>query len=567
MSRSFALFDNTLVIEDSRLLAIYLRRIVMILASNARKAFEEYYPQFSNIEGLLKEGEDMALSIFATSSKNCVDTLSELDIYSISAEDILENMKSSYYMEELKELEKWYLSVLQNEAEKDAYRTARRKNRSKWVGYGFGIQGAITSAAKAGTLNMLSGAAHGTVNLVGKSFSMMGASMNKSQMFHSKDTRNRLASALYLDIFDWIYSLQKLVQQEGLQIQEITLPDEKRANSFFQNLQNRSLSQLQAYDIAFQIFATNPVEQEYYEYCISSFPEQQKPLLELAEYCGIDTQHLIDGILKKIVASMPHKTEEDTIRLYQALKEKQAELAIPNSEIIDNTECRLEKFDVDARTYRKMIFATREMRNEAERNYEKLSEISKKFDKKSKDECLKAIEAIKAESNIPAIEEYFLSDFENQIKKIEKKDAENRYNMLYKKCAKDIPELSKFKIKKIASFAFAILSLLGGGFFLWATVMALFDFEPSLFLPMIGMIVIFFLLCVCFGKMYDKAENAIKKFSPPELTDAMEKLENANREYENSDERHRKIFKRFFGDENSFTEIDMSGQATNQTTK
>lgn len=562
MEKTFLLFNQELTIDETLLLAIYLRHKVMIAAKNAQKTFEEYYPKFNSIEGLLKKGEDIAGEILAASAQSCVDALVGININFISANAILSNMRGSYFVEGLNELEKWYLSVLQSEADKDAYRTARRKNRSKWVGFGFGIQGALTGAAKAGALNMLSGAAHGTANMIGKSFSMLGTSMNKSQVFNSKDTCNKLAMALYMDIFDWIYFLQATVEREGFDIKKITQVDEEQAENYFQNLKRTSLSQSQAYNVAFQMFKTNPAKWEYYKYCIMSFPEQQKNLLELAEYCAFDTQPLKERILKKIVDSMPHRSEEDTLKLYQTLKEKQAELAISSSEIIDNTERKLEKFDVDARTYRKMIFATREMRVEAERNYEKLSEISKKFDRKSKDECLQAIEAIKAESNIPVVEEYFLSDFKKQIKKIEKESEKAAYDTLLASYSERNPELAKFRVKTKVLGLFWKLCLLVCVLSLILAFLALLDGEILIALLMLGPVVLFAVLGVWIETKTEKIKAVAKELMPPELADALEKLEKASKEYENSERENNIASGRFWGSEDSLTEIDMSGRAT-----
>ena len=467
MAEKFILFDQEMYVDDSLQLEILLRRAVMLAAQGAKKTFEEHYSHFNNIEGLLKKGEDEVIKIFTASAQFCVDTLTKLGVYSIAADDIVSSMRGSYFMGELGELEKWYLSVLQNEADKDAYRTARRKGRSKWVGYGFGIQGALTGAAKAGTLNMLSGAAHGTVNLIGKSFSMIGTSMNKSQMFQSKDTRNRLATALYMDISNWIYFLENAVQKEGYAVQEISPADEKRAESLFQNLKNPSLTHNQRYDIAFQLFETNPVVPEYYDYCVFQFPEQQKYLFQLGEYCGIDFSELKEKILQKIFDKASHKTEEETLQVYKKLQAKKADLGINDSKVITRTEKLLKDFDLEARTFRKIVYGTREIKAQAEREYNELLIICGDITSVAEEECQTLKLRISQGTYMVEVRDPFVHQLDCQIKRIEYNTAEAFYDELYRKSTIDNPKLkiakSWWKVPLVVTLLSLIFFFAGAG--------------------------------------------------------------------------------------------------------
>jgi hypothetical protein len=60
-----------------------------------------------------------------------------------------------------------YEDIIEDQAAKSAYRRTRAQNRGRWVGGGFGIEGAV----KAGVLNAGSGIMHGAANIVGNTFS------------------------------------------------------------------------------------------------------------------------------------------------------------------------------------------------------------------------------------------------------------------------------------------------------------------------------------------------------------------------------------------------------------
>lgn len=111
--------------------------------------------------------------------------------------------------------------------------------------------------------------------------------MSKGSMY--KEAADRLATAVYMDVYDWVYILERMISQSGLSIEPITMEDEQEATNLFTNLQNAHLDSTQQYNIAFQLFETNPCEREYYEHCLKQFPEQQKNLLSIAEYCLPDS--------------------------------------------------------------------------------------------------------------------------------------------------------------------------------------------------------------------------------------------------------------------------------------
>lgn len=361
MSQMFTLFNQELVIEDDYLLDIHVRRLVMHFAETAQKDFENFYQKkLHGMDDLIKKGEECAFTIMESQAQKCAEILASLDIYNISASTILRKMHGSYFSAEFEQLVNWYSSVLDTDAQKDAYRKARRQNRSRWVGVGLGLNGTAYAATQAGVLNLASGAAHGAVNLVGKSFSAIGTSISKNGMFKDKNTRKRLAQALYMDIYEWIYILESIISQSGIEIEPIPQRDEQRAANLFENLKSKNLDTKQYEQIAFQLFDTNPCEFEYYAYCIDKFPEQQKHLLALARYCHVDEDILADTILRKVYDSMPHSTEDQLHTLYQTLKEKQTALDISKSQIVDNVEKELEKLDLEARTFKKLVFETRE---------------------------------------------------------------------------------------------------------------------------------------------------------------------------------------------------------------
>lgn len=438
MAESFTLFNRTLEIEDDRLLDIQIRRFIMVLADNAQEAFKKFYKsKLHGMDDLIKNGESAAFEILRSQAQNCAEALTSLEIYDISASTIIENMTASYFEEEFQQLEDWYISLLNDEEQKDAYRKARRQNRSRWVSMGFGLNGAAYASTQAGVLNLASGAAHGAVNLVGKSFSLVGTSMSKSGMYNDPNTCKRLAQALYMDVYDWIYILESIIRRSDTSIDVITPSDEKAACNLFENLQSKNLSTEQYYNIAFQLFETNPCEFEYYEYCVKRFPDQQKVLFSLADYCMIDTKRLAEPIFKSIFDSMPHNTEEETLAIKKCLDAKQEELGISSSPTVTKVEKLLHDFDIAARTFQNILFETREQRATAEKDYNELDILCQKIETSSINECRKMRATIQTGNYDKNIGNLFLRRIDVRVDFLRYMNAKEIYDALLEKEMKE----------------------------------------------------------------------------------------------------------------------------------
>lgn len=540
MSKAFELFNQTLVIDDDFYLDIQLHNAIKKCAEEAQKDFLERYHKLGDLDRVIKKGTDIAHETLEKAASACVEFLIPFEIYSISSREILQRMNGSYFAEEFEQLEEWYISLLNDEAQKDAYRTARRKNRSKWHSAGFGLNSAMAGAAQAGVLNLASGAAHGAVNLVGKSFSAAGASMSKGSMY--KEASNRLASAIYMDVYDYVYILESLIARAGYEIVPLSVADEEKAVGLFTNLKNARLNDSQRYQVAYELFETDPCEKEYFEYCLKVFPEQQKNLLKLAEYCIPDAGDLIDSVLNEIYRSMPHKTEEELLAVHQKLKETQNNLGITKSNLVSDIESTLAKMDLDARTFKNITFETRELKNAAEKEYKSLSDTCHPISKKSKEECLHLREIVERKAHIPEVRDLFLCEVEQQVKSIEYESAKKLHEELLKKYSKNNKQLTKYKMQKIISEILAAITII---IFILA-VLAILSGEFKFGLCILGVSILFFIIFGTHSAMFvDKAKEAAKKISPPDLTEAWNQMELCKKEYKDAKKSYQEIANKF----------------------
>lgn len=111
----------------------------------------------------------------------------------------------------------------------------------------------------------------------------------------NQKTYDVLASALHMDIFDYIYPIEEKVAEKMESFRPISIKDEQNSVYLFTALQKVEKGSALEYELAYKLFETDPAESEYYGYCIEHFPEERKELIALAEYCGVDISATISS--------------------------------------------------------------------------------------------------------------------------------------------------------------------------------------------------------------------------------------------------------------------------------
>ena len=140
-----------------------------------------------------------------------IEILSANGVFAYSKEQFAANFEKNYGLNFLAAhdtLSNKYLDIIEKEAQKDAYRSARRKGRGQVIGGGFGFEGAVKGMAKAGAMNAASGIAHGAFNTVGKIGSMVGESIKKSNLRDDKAIRTAIIDAVRRDTFQIHFAVE-----------------------------------------------------------------------------------------------------------------------------------------------------------------------------------------------------------------------------------------------------------------------------------------------------------------------------------------------------------------------
>lgn len=301
--KELILFGEKFVITPERDAYNYLRKDFRKSSQDAAERYMEKYKKYGSLEAFYKYGLNDGLEIIDNAWDAAVTILIDNGILDIDKETFIKKFYSPYYTwdDDFEYVNEQYMKIIYDQKEMDAYRTSRRQNRGKWRGGGFGLEGAIKGAAQAGALNVASGLAHGAVNVVGKSFSLIAESAQKSKVYNSTQNKNRLKQGIFNNCFSVHLALvSALIIKAGIPIDYVQDGSEEKVKIYLNNLKNPSFPQDKIKDTVREIFELFPYNPDVYEYLLKNYPNESQNILELAEYFGVDIESYVEKLLGRI---------------------------------------------------------------------------------------------------------------------------------------------------------------------------------------------------------------------------------------------------------------------------
>lgn len=247
--------------------------------------YQKKYKEFNGADRFLKEGNAIAMGYIDKLLDEVVSMAIDLGIYDISKETLINDYGKYFlspWLDAYESIEEKYMALDATEEEMNRYRTARRQNRGKFVGGGFGIQGALKGAAKAGALNMATGAAHGLFNIAGSITSSIIKSSKKSNIYNDKKTLNCLRDGL----FNSVIALADVCSDcFGIEIPEYN--DNKIINllSNIDKIPNEKRA-----EILSDCIKLNPYNENVYYEAIRNFGDPDGEIDYIAGYFGLDIE-------------------------------------------------------------------------------------------------------------------------------------------------------------------------------------------------------------------------------------------------------------------------------------
>lgn len=384
-------------ISKEREAYVELRKEFDSLADSLTEEFSDIYAkEYKNIDSVVKNAFQQGMIQINKALVQAHNMLIQSGIYELDQESFVEEYYSRYcdWDDCFNRINDKYMDIVLTEEEKDAYRKARRQNRGRWVGGGYGLGGAVKGSVQAGALNMASGVVHGAFNLTAKGISAIGAGMKKSRLYNDPDTRTSLEDGVYRNIYVIIYAfMEALSDYKDVYFDLVSAEDERRAQSLANNL---SVIPDQKEKIIAEILSLNPFHEDVYKYAIINNLDINYEFGEIGQYFDIDicdyVNMFIADKLDKLDVNSKKELQDSKAYILDILGHY--EIDIEECPILLEVDRNLERIDIEERTYNGILFPTRQIREKAEADHKEIDKICADCADMSKAELEETIEKL-----------------------------------------------------------------------------------------------------------------------------------------------------------------------------
>lgn len=316
--------NHRIDVSQARLSYNQLRLKYLVLASESADKFAStYYTRFKSIDQVHAHCPEIAYSYMRKAVEVALGDLVKLGIYDVDSDAFAAFLDPHFnWHEDFAEIDDAYMAIVQNTQEVDAYRTERRQSRGRWVGGGFGIEGAIKGAAKAGAMNMATNALHGGFNMAAKAVSAAGDALKKKALFENPATRESLIAALHRAVFGVHLALVDAANHNKPNTFSDLVDDEAQARAvrLLQNVESNRLPPETVHNVLLEVVHLDPYNEKFYRLWLDRFGDKKGDLERVEEFFGISVirrvkQDLIAARKKTLDFSTPEACDKSLLLL------------------------------------------------------------------------------------------------------------------------------------------------------------------------------------------------------------------------------------------------------------
>ncbi|WP_297967932.1 hypothetical protein [uncultured Anaerovibrio sp.] len=364
MEQSFNFMGEVLSVSKGRDQYTYVRKIYHNLAKNLQQEFIEKFESYDDMDELHEDGLSDGYNLIMKAVDRSLDLLVDNEIIDINRNLFLGIYEKYCNWESVfGKIDDQYMEIVLDEEQKAAYRQARKENRMRFSGGGFGISGALKGTAKAEALNLATGAIYGAVNLVGKGISMIGTSMKKSNLFNDPQTKMTLHLGIYWNIFRMHYALIDILRKKkGMDFDVPSDDDESSAKAIIDNLPK---IQGDKTDYIIQALNLYPYNYELYKYVLENMDDNDAEIAPIADYFGVGIADFVQEKIEKIVSKFNLEDEDSLLECKNVVEHTMELYLLTSSPTIELLEHKLAEIDIVKRTFKGFLYETRELREKA----------------------------------------------------------------------------------------------------------------------------------------------------------------------------------------------------------
>ena len=432
----YTIFGQSITLSDPAERFFDIQKSAWGACSNVITDFEKWYKSCGDIKTVINGYNSTAAQLVLNyAAKPLYDSLAkEYEIYDISRDSYLDYCFNSEGTDNaFNAIVKQYNEIISEQEEAVAYRQARKENRGRWQGGGFGAGGAIKGAATAGAFNMVTGFGHGIVNAFGNAGSAVVAHNAKQKLYNNPSTWKALAEGIVETVAEMYDAHIDLINEAKDEKYIESTFDEDKADTLFQNakkLPDKSV------ELLVRSFTLCPWSEDLLDYIFINYPQERSNVWGISQRFGIALTDVVEDAIAREYTDEAKHSEKLALESKQRILSIMQDYNVKSSATLDALEhdcierlctgyenankasclsmiAQIMDYDAQGTIKRPFLDSIQERIYDVDREH--LENICQVCNNAGKQECLAQIEVVKAYDTTDEIRSQYLEKLNQRL--------------------------------------------------------------------------------------------------------------------------------------------------------
>ena len=285
LNLNIELYAHPITFSQNKAETNALRKVFYQMAYDKHENIKNnFFNIFNDLDDLYNKSDSYANQVRHESISQAMKFLATHDIYDMTEQQFYQNFMSDYdtWDEDFNIIASKYEAIVEKTEDSHAYRTARRKNRDKWVGYNASGQG------EAFAKNITSNIGHGVFNLAAAGLNAIGDSIKKNDIFKSQSTLNQVAEGLYnIVIAAFEATIDAINSEIGNTLHKYSNEEASKVEAIVEGINSGRIPEDKVLPSLIKAIQLYPYNRDTYILLLSNFGDHNRSLEAVMNYFGI----------------------------------------------------------------------------------------------------------------------------------------------------------------------------------------------------------------------------------------------------------------------------------------
>ena len=285
LNLNIELYAHPITFSQNKAETNALRKVFYQMAYDKHENIKNnFFNIFNDLDDLYNKSDSYANQVRHESISQAMKFLATHDIYDMTEQQFYQNFMSDYdtWDEDFNIIASKYEAIVEKTEDSHAYRTARRKNRDKWVGYNASGQG------EAFAKNITSNIGHGVFNLAAAGLNAIGDSIKKNDIFKSQSTLNQVAEGLYnIVIAAFEATIDAINSEIGNKFHKYSNEEASKVEAIVEGINSGRIPEDKILPSLIKAIQLYPYNRDIYILFLSNFGDHDRSLEVVMNYFGI----------------------------------------------------------------------------------------------------------------------------------------------------------------------------------------------------------------------------------------------------------------------------------------